>query len=379
MIWKKFKWFGKKNQRTSQKAKSPEIKFLEPEENPWKVRLLDVGSINAGLTLWSTDRQCAENAASIHGEDGIGFIGVEPPDARQIETNLRFKTDGMLFDGVLYAPLGMDQKWAIYYHQNKIIFVQSWYRKVQVTANVRQDDKYIKLTSIKGTFLNDLEDSEQTKKVANYLIQSHALNIPFPAPLPIGMDDNPEEAASWCMSCFGDLVTLATSANIPYSVPDKPLRSNSMLHISVARGDETETRRLLDSGVPINLLSADGRPPLHWALARQDTKMAELLLKKGSSVDVRSEEGATPLMIEVQNRNNSNVIFLLDQGADPNASDNRGFTSLHRAADMGELEMTKTLLSRGAEVTVEAEGHSPISFAESRGNSELVELLKKNR
>jgi ankyrin repeat protein len=66
---------------------------------------------------------------------------------------------------------------------------------------------------------------------------------------------------------------------------------------------------------------------------------------------------------------------LLEHGADVNARDLRGFTSLHRAAEMGDLDTVRLLLERGASSNPEAGGHTPRSFAEGRGHDEIVALL----
>jgi len=45
------------------------------------------------------------------------------------------------------------------------------------------------------------------------------------------------------------------------------------------------------------------------------------------------------------------VSFVLDHGADVNARDQRGFTSLHRATEMGHVDVVRVLLDR--------DGHPP--------------------
>ena len=125
------------------------------------------------------------------------------------------------------------------------------------------------------------------------------------------------------------------------------------------------------------MLAGDGLAPMHWALATKEFKMAELLMVHGSAVDVRSAEMATPLMTAVQGENLDWVDFLLDHGADPNACDGRGFTALHRAAEMGRVELVRRLLDAGARADTEAEGHTPLSLALSRKEEEVITLLSR--
>ena len=67
--------------------------------------------------------------------------------------------------------------------------------------------------------------------------------------------------------------------------------------------------------------------------------------------------------------------FLALHGADVDARDDRGFTSLHRAAELGHVELVRLLLERGAAPAPEAQGHTPRDMAEMRGRTEVVALL----
>jgi len=80
----------------------------------------------------------------------------------------------------------------------------------------------------------------------------------------------------------------------------------------------------------------------------------------------------------VQSATLDKVCFLLDHGADIEARDRRGFTALHRAAEMGRLDVLRVLLDRGAAPEPTAEGHTPRSLAAGRGNEEIVALLDKH-
>jgi hypothetical protein len=373
MAWEKLKqtFLG----RSDKSPQSPAINWLEATGNPWGVRVLDVRPITLTMLSTSSDPQCASNAISFGRDDGTSFVGLEPPANRFVETNLRYPIDRILADGVLFVPREMEHKWALFCHHGKIICVRSWLRSVQVVARVEEHRDYVEVTAIHGMFGAEDEDPDFTARVLDYILRSHALGTVYPAPLPVGMENEPQAAAMWCMSMFGNRASFATPHQIVYHAPDKPLRTNSLLHIAVARGDVPMIEIQLAAGVPIDLLAADGLASLHWALANDDPAIMALLLERGSNVDVRSSEGATPLMNAVQSASFDKISFLLDHGADINARDLRSFTALHRAAEMGLLEVTRTLLDRGASPNLEAEGHTPRSLAEARGEADIGALL----
>jgi ankyrin repeat protein len=85
------------------------------------------------------------------------------------------------------------------------------------------------------------------------------------------------------------------------------------------------------------------------------------------------------------------VRWLIDNGAPINAikysndpkvyAERKSYglgTPLHRAAESGEVEIVKYLLSMGANArTLDSKGYTPRFWAEQRGNVEVVDILKK--
>ncbi len=210
----------------------------------------------------------------------------------------------------------------------------------------------------------------------DFLLQTHALNLDFPAPLAQGIDNNPDSAALWCFSAFGNRVQFATNHHVPFETPPVPLRTDSLLHIAVAQADKEKVAAILKAGMRADVLASDGLAPLHWALAKTDTGIMELLLAHGSSVDVRSAEGATPLMNAAQGNNMEGLNFLLRHGAEVDAGDQRGFTALHRAAEMDHLEVAQALVKAGGSPQIEAHGYTPLSLAEMRGLTPMSDVLR---
>jgi ankyrin repeat protein len=81
-------------------------------------------------------------------------------------------------------------------------------------------------------------------------------------------------------------------------------------------------------------------------------------------------------MNAAQARSAEKLAFFLERGADVNAADARGFTTLHRAAEMGEAQIVRMLLENGASPDADAQGHTARSLAQARGESEIVLMLE---
>src|SRR5215475_2088329 len=282
MAWDRLKRFlGRQGENAPHiRDVSWDVSWIEAADNTWGVRVLDVRPVTLSMLSTSTDPQCASNAVSFGQDDGTSFIGEEPPVRRIAEASLPFPIDRILADGVLFVPSEMEHKWALFYHGGQIICVRSWLRKVKVVACVEQRQDHVEIVQVRGAFGAENEEPHFTIRVLDYLLRSHALDTVYPTPLPVGMEADPKAAAMWCMSMFGNRALIATPYLFDRQDPDRPLRTHSLLHIAVARGNTSAIERYLAAGVPIDLLAGDGLAPLHWALASDDTAIMNLLLHR---------------------------------------------------------------------------------------------------
>jgi hypothetical protein len=353
----------------------PPLEWIPPDQNPWRIPLLDVRPVTQGMVSTSQDPQMAANAVSYQGDDGTGFLEQEPSVARSIPSTLVYRRDRLLADGALFIPSCMEHKWALYHHDGEILVIRSWQRRVHVAAQVEQEGKEVRIEAIHGSFSDEEEPASRTERIFDFLIRSHALGLIHPAPISEAAELIPSQVALFCFSMFGNMAHVASVEEPPRTVPEPPLRSISLLHMAVARADAGGVEVQLSRGVPINLLGRDGLPPFHWALGCEKTDMLEFLLSKGCDVDVRSAEGATTLMTASQGARAGHLSWLLAHDANPNARDARGFTALHRAAEMGHRELVEILLAGGADPRAEAHGHTPLSLAEKRGHPDIASRL----
>jgi hypothetical protein len=354
-------------------APAPELRWLVPPESPWGVPVIDLRAVALTMLSTSSDPQMAANAMSFARDDGRSFARDQPPVARRVPAALRFPVDGTLVDGALFSPRRMEEKWALYLHDGRLLCIRSWTRKLLVAATLERHGKEALIGPIQGSFSDENEAPERTLAWLDFIIRSHALDEVVPAPL----DDEPPDlqvAAGFCFSVWGCRALYATHHRPSLPPPSRPLRSDSLLHIAIARGDRPAAAAWLQRA-PFDLHARDGLTPLDWALASRDPEMAAWLLAQGSPVDVRSAEGATPLMTVVQQDRPDLATLLLDHGADVNARDQRGFTALHRAAEAGKLALVELLLARGADASVDAQGWTAAKLAHQRQHTFIVKLL----
>jgi hypothetical protein len=356
-------------------ADATELSWIAEEENPWGHRLLDLRPFSQTMISTSGNPKMAENAISYGGESGTSFFGQRPEYGKTIETHIALKIDQALYPGVLFTPDTMEHKWAIYFDGEYLIFVRSWLREVLVVAKTTQKGNELIIESITGEFTQD-ESPEFTEAILNFILISHVLGEIVPAPLPAELENNTDRAAQWAFSTYGNMGQLGVFTTDFLPVSDLPLRTHSLLHIAVARGDINEIEHEYKKGTNLNALAGDGLAPLHWAVAPESIDSMAKLLELGADPNGLTHEGATPIMNAVQSNKMDKVQLLLKSGAQINTQDNRGFTALHRAAERGHIEIVKFLLSNGADKSIAVQEHTALSLASMMNHNEIVALLQ---
>jgi hypothetical protein len=222
------KLFGKdKKENISSQAELP---WINPTDNPWGLKLLDLSSLTQTMLSSSADPRMAENAISYSGENGTTFFGQKPKNNKTITTNISLPIDKVLAAGVLFTPNTMEHKWAIYFDGEYIIVVRSWLREVFVIAKTSQKDNVLFIENIIGEFTQN-ESPAFTTAVLVFLLISHSIGEIVPAPLPKEFENDLNAAGLWAFSTYGNMVHLGVFEDSFISTTTKPLRTHIRCYI----------------------------------------------------------------------------------------------------------------------------------------------------
>ncbi len=204
----------------------------------------------------------------------------------------------------------------------------------------------------------------------DFLIRSHALGQPFPAPL-----DGPPDSDTPLryFSLFGRRAQCASLEPPVGECP--PLRSISLLHLACVRQESELIEACAASGFDLNARAQDGRTPLQWAVVGGSPEVVQQMLRAGAEVDGRGRRGDTALMTAVERERAELVDLLLAAGAGAGLADLGGFTALHRAAEMNQAAVVASLMRAGADPGAASlvEGLTALDLA---ATPEIVELLR---
>ena len=161
-----------------------------------------------------------------------------------------------------------------------------------------------------------------------------------------------------------------------------PTKSNwygSALHCAAEAGKCESIRRLLDSGMNINLRDDFGRTPLHCATDKPHILAIDLLLDNGANPGLHDDIGETLVHLAAQIGDEPLMRrLLLDRRVDILATTVRRTTVLHYAALGGSANIVRMLLDMGAIVdATNSRGCTALHLAAEYGREDVVSVLIK--
>lgn len=134
-----------------------------------------------------------------------------------------------------------------------------------------------------------------------------------------------------------------------WRLPRRTLRADD-LPAAAMTGDAGAVRRLLDLGLPVDAVDAQGCTALLRAAGGGHAAVLELLLARGADPQQAASGGATPLSAAVSTRQTAIVAMLLQAGAQIEHRLPGGATVLMLACALGLPDIVARLLAAGADM-----------------------------
>jgi hypothetical protein len=140
----------------------------------------------------------------------------------------------------------------------------------------------------------------------------------------------------------------ATGGSLAYSSDTFLLnRGLTPLIAAAARGDATETFRLLQKGANVNSRDANGATALMAASAVGSAEIVQMLLRKKALVNIETKNGATALSYARQYGNDDVARLLLANGARSPSSLSSGMSAAMVAEARKRAELSAALAGSG--------------------------------
>jgi len=213
MIKRIVKAFSKK-QKTILAGKTDNVDYnpvwLEPNQNPFGIKVLDVRKYCQSMICWTTDKKVAKKFNKLRNSIGEKYIGKQPDNSIGIECNLHYSHPGSGPDGPIFKATEMEDKWDIYIHNNFLYFARSWSGDLIFLTKVEFTGKEVVIGHISAN--SDFVNSDKLNAISqvDYIIKSHLFKVEVPHSLPTNFQGNNTEIAEYSFSTYGRRASFAT-------------------------------------------------------------------------------------------------------------------------------------------------------------------------
>ena len=173
---------------------------------------------------------------------------------------------------------------------------------------------------------------------------------------------------------FLENISLFSSENFRYFSTDNQIFDfikQQYDHINITNEKRIAKKRLLEKGIPFT------SDCFATYIAKNKTEICDLFISAGIDINSRDESGTSMLNVAVRNDNEDFVKQFLSLGADINSvSEDRGYTPVMDAVWRGNLEITKLLVKKGAELnTINKEGQTNLVLAVGADKNDICKVL----
>lgn len=173
---------------------------------------------------------------------------------------------------------------------------------------------------------------------------------------------------------FLEDISLFSSENFRYFSTDNQIFDfikQQYDHINITNEKRIAKKRLLEKGIPFT------SDCFATYIAKNKTEICDLFISAGIDINSRDESGTSMLNVAVRNDNEDFVKQFLSLGADINSvSEDRGYTPVMDAVWRGNLEITKLLVKKGAELnTINKEGQTNLVLAVGADKNDICKVL----
>lgn len=183
------------------------------------------------------------------------------------------------------------------------------------------------------------------------------------------------------------LAVVARAQEIELSTVDTELLE-LCLSKKVAENPE-RARELIEQGANASVVDQYKYSGVMWTVVRHRPSVLDVLLEHGADTEAINTWGRNALFLAAWEGDIRPVRTLLAHGADPNSgAEHDGWTALHKAAEMGHLDIVRALIEASANVTTltlggindknHPNGILPIELALRGKHEAIVELLKEH-
>ncbi len=180
-----------------------DVKWIEADQNPYGMRILDCRSVTGLLVSSSQDKFAVDRFLLQRSFNPDLLKGEVPVNAQVIPASLVYPDPAIAENGLYYSADVMEDKWDIYQVGEYLYFLRSWTGSVIFRAHISSMDGTLYVDSVEVS--GDMRSSNPDYSVCqvDFLVKSHLYRREVPHPLPDELPDDPSALVLFSFSQYG--------------------------------------------------------------------------------------------------------------------------------------------------------------------------------
>lgn len=150
----------------------------------------------------TSDENIAQSFIEGRTSEGTEHAGCLPEDAVALDCSLTYELAWPIKEGVLFRVTEMEDKWDIFHHGDRLLFVRSWTGTLALVAEIEQDGTAAAIRRVWASSKMAQESGLLVRQI-DYLVRSHVLGRVAAHPLPSGLPRDTQAIGDYSFGVFG--------------------------------------------------------------------------------------------------------------------------------------------------------------------------------
>ena len=172
-----------------------QLRWLEPDQNPFGLRLLDCRPFSTSMISVTKDPNIAARFSQSWRANGEGYRGRHPEDVVIVRCDLGYPFNGKSKDGPLFVAQQMEDKWDIYLYDGHLSFARSWTGELVFRATFEFKEKEAIITEVEASQAKVMDEPALAVRMVDFLMKSHLYHKEAPHPSPQGFPEDKKTLA----------------------------------------------------------------------------------------------------------------------------------------------------------------------------------------
>jgi len=185
------------------------VRWLDPTDNPFGIKILDCQPITRGMVSTTADPRIADSFVSLRSYDGAELRPQDLIPCCQPDRRLVYPHTGSQPTGPVFKADQMEVKWDVYCLGGSLLFCRSWTGDLIYVAEADWTQDAFRVTRIHAASGSQI-DAQFAERAVDYLLKSHVYSLAVPHPLRPADPEDTQTLAAMSFSEFGNRAWFGT-------------------------------------------------------------------------------------------------------------------------------------------------------------------------